>query len=91
MIPGRIADATHYLGAPKGWEPERHGDCAHLPVRAEPINDGVPSLQSVWEPTPGELALLNQGGMVRLVIIGTSHPPVALVVDPPSTDAEART
>lgn len=32
MIPKRIAGATRWLGAPKGWEPERDGDCSHLAI-----------------------------------------------------------
>lgn len=35
-------------------------------------------MQSLWEPTPDELAELNAGGVVVLTIVGTSHPPVEL-------------
>jgi len=35
-------------------------------------------MSSIWEPTPAELAILNQGGFVRLSIVGVLHPPVLL-------------
>lgn len=74
MIPKRIQEATHLLGAPKGWNKEKHGPCARLAVR---LNDGV--YESAWEPTPHELAALNAGGSVILRIAG-SQPPVMLYV-----------
>ena len=43
-------------------------------------------MQSSWELTPGELALLNAGGYIILSIMGTVHPPVLLQVDPPSAE-----
>jgi hypothetical protein len=87
MIPGRIPRATRYLGAPVGWVPDEHGDCAHLAIRDMPVSGGVPAMHSVWEPTPLELERLNAGGKVYLVIIGTVHPPVSLAVGmPPSLE-----
>ncbi len=76
MIPKRIADATHFLGAPKNWRPEANGQCSHLAVRV--VEDNV--WQSAWEPTPRELELLNAGGAVVLSIVG-GQPPVALSVE----------
>ena len=75
MLPLRISGATHFLGAPKGWEPEKDGRCSHLAVRRV---DEV--WQSAWEPTPAELAVLNAGGSVILSIVG-GQPPVALAVE----------
>lgn len=77
MIPLRIAGATHYLGAPKGWEPEKDGNCRHLAVR---VDDNV--WQSAWEPTPQELELLVAGGSIVLSVVG-GQPPVMLTVEPP--------
>ncbi len=85
MIPGRIAGATRYLGAPANWNPETDGDCAHLAVR-DVVDEGVPLMQSVWEPTPDELACLAAGGRVRLDVVGTSHPPVILYVAAPEPE-----
>lgn len=76
MIPKRIRGATHYLGAPKGWEPDKDGTCGHLAVR---VDENV--WQSAWEPTPRELAMLNAGGSIVLSVVG-GQPPVMLTVEP---------
>ena len=83
MIPCRISNATRYLGAPAGWQPEDDGPCGHLAI-ADITNDhGHNTMVSMWEPTPAELALLNAGAKVSLSIIGTAHPPVWVWVQPP--------
>lgn len=87
MIPGRIPGATRYLGAPDGWVPDATGDCAHLAIRDMPINGDVPSMHSVWEPTPDELERLKAGAKVYLIIVGAVHPPVALSVGAAPGDA----
>jgi hypothetical protein len=83
MISKRINGSTHYLGAPKGWDPDKDGECRHLAVRV--VEDNV--WQSAWEPTPAELALLNAGGSVVLSIVG-GQPPVALSVEAPPVICE---
>lgn len=83
MIPKRITGATHYLGAPRGWEPDTDGKCGHLAVR---VVDGV--WQSAWEPTPKELAILNAGGSIVLSVVG-GQPPVMLTVDPVFEETDA--
>lgn len=79
MIPKRIAGATRYLGAPKGWEPDKDGDCSHLAILDVETN-GTPVMVSAWEPTPAELAALNNGAPVYLQVRGSSHPPVNIWV-----------
>lgn len=79
----RIANATHCMGAPKGWKPEEDGNCCHLAVR---VVDGNVH-ESAWEPTPGELAMLNAGGSILLRIVG-GQPPVMLTVEPAPTIGE---
>ena len=82
MIPQRINGATRYLGAPKGWEPDKHGHCGHLAIiDVHPEGETQPVMISAWEPTPGELAALNAGQPVYLQIVGTAHPPVMLWVE----------
>ncbi len=76
MIAKRISGTTHYLGAPKGWHPDKDGECRHLAVRV--VEENV--WQSAWEPTPAELAALNAGGSIVLSIVG-GQPPVALSVE----------
>jgi hypothetical protein len=83
MIPKRIAGATRYLGAPKGWEPEADGDCSHLAIVDVPsANGGSPVMISAWEPTPKELEALNAGQPVYLQVVGSTHPPVMVWVQP---------
>lgn len=82
MLPIRIAGATRNLGAPSGWNPETDGACSHLPIRDE-VLDAMPFMTSRWEPTPDELADFIAGGPVELRILGTTHPVVSLVVQPP--------
>jgi hypothetical protein len=54
-----------------------------LPIR-DGVNGDVPIMESVWEPTPAELYVLNNGGKIVLCLVGVSHPPVRLyAVDQP--------
>jgi len=69
MIPLRIEGATLRMKAPPGHE----GEVRDLHVA---LVDGC--YVSRWEPTPGELDLLNRGGSVELWVMG-SQPPVMLV------------
>ena len=78
MIPKRIKGATHNLGKPMDWDETKHGNCVHLWVRVTP---GA-VFESAWEPTPDELATLNNGGSIVLRVIG-GQPPVALLVEGP--------
>jgi hypothetical protein len=81
MLPVRIEGATRYLGAPRGWEPETSGPCAHLAIRDEMI-EGLPYMTSSWEPMPADLAAIQAGGRIMLRIVGNAHPPVAIWVEP---------
>lgn len=80
MIPKRIAGATRYLGAPKGWEPESDGDCSHLAILDVP-SEGSPVMISAWEPTPKEVEAIVAGQPIYLQVRGTAHPPVMLWVE----------
>lgn len=61
MIPRRIANATHHLGPPEGWDHEKDGKCDSLYVRQ--VGDVY---ESAWEPTPTELAAINAGASIIL-------------------------
>ena len=76
MLPLRIEGATHYLGAPKDWNPAVDGTCAGLAVLME---NG--RCHSAWYPSVEELKALLQGGSVILTVVG-HQPPVALTVMP---------
>jgi hypothetical protein len=79
VIPRRISGSTHALGAPKDWDNAVDGNCCTLHVRWVQ-EGGHMCAQSAWEPTPAELAMLNNGGSVVLSIVG-GQPPVMLSVE----------
>lgn len=89
MIPKRIEGATRYLGAPKGWEPDRDGACGHLAILDAQLPGGTPVMISAWEPTPAEVAAIQSGAPVYLQVVGAGHPPVALWVESPTLPAAA--
>ena len=77
MLIARIPNATRVIGKSQGY--------LGLPLRDEirdTTADGeqTPCMVTAWEPTPDELARLNAGASVHLVIVGTQHPPVLLEV-----------
>lgn len=93
MVPKVIDGATRHLGAPKGWKPEKDGQCGHLAIRDVPISEGRSNLmQSIWEPSPSDVATFMAGGCVMLTVNGFDHPPVALgavmpLVDPSTVES----
>lgn len=83
MLIRRIKDCTRVVGKSQGY--------LGLPVRDITVNDavsgpGTPAMQTAWEPTPGELKLIQAGNSIILTVLGTSHPPVILTVDGLSED-----
>lgn len=89
MIAKRHPKTTRWLGAPRGWDPQQHGECGHLAI-ADIQTAAGQAMLSRWEPTPDELALLNAGGSIELRIVGGMHPPVSLIADPPVQDEEVQ-
>jgi hypothetical protein len=74
---GRIRGCTRVIGKSQGY----YG----LPLRDVLLNDTVtgpetPAMQTVWMPTPDELAALNAGAPIMLTVVGTGHPPVMIGV-----------
>ena len=76
MIPLCILGATHLMMPPLDWDFSRDGPCSSLPFRVR-IKGGLRICSSAWEPTPGELRILNAGGRVILHVLG-KQPPVGL-------------
>lgn len=73
MIPVRIRGANLRLAAPSSMP-----ECSTLWIRAKRRDDGCAVMSSRWEPTPEDLALLAQGGLIEIVIAGTVYPPIAI-------------
>ncbi len=79
------------LGAPKDWNQDLDGRCGVLPVvDALDEQSGFNFIYSVWKPTADELEQLNNGGALRLGIMGTVHPVVNMAILTPETCATAR-
>lgn len=77
MLSLRIKGTTREIGKSQGYL----GLCVrdtHLPVQGKGVQ---PVMQTLWEPTPAELAALNNGAHIMLTILGTQHPPIMLTVE----------
>ena len=71
---GSISKATRRIGKSQGFQT--------LPVRDEPV-PGAPDVNQMvtaWTPSQDELALLNKGASIHLILMGTQHPPVIVCV-----------
>jgi hypothetical protein len=80
MIPRRITGANVEMKPPAGWDQDAV-NCASLWVRASQ-HEGQLIVESAWEPTAEELAMLNAGGSVVLKVFG-GQPPVWIKAAPP--------
>lgn len=69
MINLRIEGCTRVCGKAQGY--------IGLHIRDEVI-DGRPVMATAWEPTPGQLAILNAGGKIVLRLGGTIPPPMKI-------------
>lgn len=76
MLPERIPGANRAHGAPKDWDANERGDINILHTRDEEDEySGLRFMVSQWKPTAEELAILNEGGSVRVAInTGEQHP-----------------
>jgi hypothetical protein len=79
MIIAHIEGATRICGKAQGY--------LGLPLRDELINDTVngeatPAMVTAWTPTPEELAALNAGAAVHVRILGSTPPPMMVLVGP---------
>jgi len=87
---GRIEGATRVLGKSQGYiglplrdEAKNLGDLPHmLHVMVDSKVDGpdTPTMQTVWHPTPDEMAAIAAGAPIYLSLVGIAHPPVMLIV-----------
>jgi hypothetical protein len=71
MLINAILGCTRRIGKAQGYK--------GLPLRDE-VGEWGPQMITSWQPTPDELALLNQGAPVYLSVLGVAHPPVMITV-----------
>lgn len=74
MLPRKIEGANVVFGAPEGWDEATQGPCIKLHARVVRDDTGM-RVETAWEPSPEELAMLNAGGSVILSVVG-GQPPV---------------
>lgn len=77
MLPEKIPGANCNLGAPRGWNEQAHGECVTIEARRY---GNV--FETLWRPSPDEVATLLNGGTVKLSVFGQGFPPVKLEVEP---------
>lgn len=83
MEPIKHPDANHALRPPVDWDEEKNGPCATLEVFAQVQGSDI-CIQSTWMPNAEELAALNAGQPVVLMVYGRVIPPMAVgVLAPP--------
>jgi len=75
MLIAVIEGANRICGKSQGYK--------GLPVRDELV-DGYNIMHTAWEPTPGELELLNAGGKVIVSLIGNNPQPINVIVAQPT-------
>lgn len=76
IIPG-----SRPLGAPKGWDDELDGKCGVLHVVDHvDVQSGQNFQYSFYKPTEEDIDAFRRGGMLRLGVMGTSHPVISLAV-----------
>lgn len=63
------------IGAPAQWDHTLDGECGTIFVTdAIDVQSGHNFMYSVYKPTEADLAALQAGGVIRLGIMGRSHP-----------------
>lgn len=73
MVPATPPGANIVYSKPADWDEATQGPCEDLAVIKK---DGF--ISSIWKPDEAELAALNNGGYVLLVIASNELPPVSI-------------
>lgn len=69
------------IGKPRDWDNQLDGECLDIYVADSlDVQSGMPMMFSVYRPTPDELKALNEGGAIRLGIMGKAHPVFQMAV-----------
>lgn len=77
MIPTQFKGVTKTLGAPKGWNAERDGECLGLPIM---LRDGA--CISRWMPDDKERVAISKGKAIFVYVYsGNIQPAISLQVE----------
>lgn len=76
------------IGPPADWNAELDGECGSIFV-LDVIDtlSGLPMMYTIYKPTDAEIEAMQQGGALRLGIIGTRHPVFSMAVFGPKAAA----
>jgi hypothetical protein len=76
-----ILPGSRPIGAPQGWDQTLDGPCGVLfVIDAIEVQSGHNVMYSFYRPTPEDLEALQQGGMLRLGVMGLGHPVITFGV-----------
>lgn len=79
MLVAMIDGCTRKVGKQQGY--------LCLPICEEKDNEGNPLMRTAWEPTPEEMIKIAMGAKIEILIMGTQHPPISVLVgDVPTLD-----
>lgn len=74
MKPVKSKDTNSILKAPKGQE----DSVMDLPITRLEYKDGSCAVESCWELSNEELAIIKETGKIYFVCMGATHPPILL-------------
>lgn len=91
MTPEHFPEANiKEMKKPNGWKDE---DCGTIPVwhgmQNLPSGAQYPAFVSFWRPDADDLAALNSGGGIYLLIVSNGLPPVSMSTTPPFVSSNA--
>jgi hypothetical protein len=79
------------IGPPRAWDADLDGECGTIFVTdAVDTLSGMNIMYTVYKPTAEDLEALNNGGVLRLGIMGSTHPVFNMCVLGPSVAAAAK-
>ncbi len=83
MTPAKFPQANTHFRPPAGWdESQIQPVAAYVGTMSGGNNDGAEVVITAWQPSPDELARLNEGGPVFLCFLG-GLPPHIVTTDFP--------
>jgi hypothetical protein len=84
MSPITHPSNTRTLGAPADWPVDPLIPCNALGITDTQVGPSMPAMVSFWKPTEAEIVMLANGGVVRLWIVGSTHPVVMVDTGEPT-------
>lgn len=80
MNPVRF-EGSQVIGAPKGWDHDKDGECAGLPAKITVTSSDLPMFTSIWKPTEEERARIARGENIALSCFSLQPPVMVSVAD----------